>query len=88
MDANKRQSGREKKASPLPLQVHTGNAVVDSFFAELDARLAGDPRLSEAQKALLRKARPEMARAALADPDHFERAFGEVMRSLQGIGWG
>jgi hypothetical protein len=70
-------------------QVHTGNALVDAFFAELDARLApGDTRVSDAQKILLRKARPELARAALADPDNFAREFGEAMRSLQGLGWG
>lgn len=69
--------------------MNTGRPAVDEFFRELDARLAdGDKRLTTAQKAMLKKIRPELVAAAKDDPDTFESTMLDAARQIMRIGNG
>lgn len=59
----------------------TPNPVIDQFFRALDARLA-DPSLSSAQRAMLKKLRPQFLQAARDDPEYFVR---ELMEAASGV---
>lgn len=72
-----------------PIPVSTGNVVIDEFFREFDAKLADeDSRIPAAQKAALRKLRPEFLKIAQEDPERFILDLLSAASSIVKIGNG